>query len=1521
MKKFKPILPILGLAAFLLFTACAEQRPDRNYVQPNATPKSMFTGEWYYRWTVVEVPYTSAMAFEGYQGELERIKWEITESHLIAYRSYDFIPGSQPEGNPESERDTAPIAAFPILSHFDIQRDYNATTGEEYNLFEENTVDRPWNEREYMRVDWKSNSVDYGIFLYYSPAADSQDGVADVTDWIDETQVDNPEHPLFTPDYFHFVVRGWFKPMLYEVYDCLFAFESVGCGPAELKIRHSFKKVPNSDYIPESYPDYKLLTYKTIDDDGNVIEKPFYDRYDPSLLTYRPCDLAADGVGECQPIYDPIFSRFGYFRTERPVYDRQRDLTETAKIYYANRWNIWKNNLDAEGNPIDYSLRDINPIVYYANVGTPQYAFEMGLELAEEWNKAFQETTTFLSGRNRPEAVFVYKENSCSVENVNAYLKKHPEYKPEVEKYVKAIKAETITNACAVLEYVSLAGSDPFTWQQLGDLRFSFINWVDTPQLAGPLGYGPSSADPLTGEIINGVANIYGASVETYAAYATDVVRAINGDLSMPDIATGENVWRYINKNREQSLKLLSATPSEAFMNKMEERFAKAGADAETVNKEKLKGYNSNEGFERLKRIKGTKLERELLINDDILQAFAGTDWRPGDPVSDELIEKASPANWGAGQLHDRYQKKAKELMNHKTGCIYHAEFADDAILGLALELKGKPYDEIYQTLLRAIYKGVTLHEIGHTVGLRHNFEASYDSLNYFDEYWKLKRIKTDGLKQLMQSAEYNAMSVEEKRKAETEFKMQALDEMLKKNLREYQYSSIMEYGAKFNSDIHGLGRYDIAAIKFGYGKVVEAFDDRVAVPSNAEWNNLQFIYDYENIPQYLNFNSQELKNFCGEPLSEGLSDQEISDYITPYVSTVSGNKPTLSDLHKYDLIKMRKNIFYDDYLAELREMYQVRLEAWLAQKKGTYHTYRCDTGATKDITFSVADKWVYQTRNRLVPYRFCSDEFNGSYPQCRTWDEGASTLEIVSDAINQYQNYYFFNNFKRDRLTWAISGVDSYMNRIFSRYFVPMANIFQFMYLYRFYVFGGLADKDIRQAYQFYADLSKGACEAANLFATVLAAPYPGRHCYYSSEYIYYPDYFFSNPDSICNQDPAHPSLFIPVGEGRYYSNDWTDHYLYKIKRIGSLYDKILALQAITYTSSPFERIDPMSDIGFFNINFYRIFKPELLRFFHGLVSERYDLSGGRIKNGEYHPKILCDYNVEETGEYFAEEDKDASLIFPATSYTINYYALLYGLAFMTSTQDRTLDFSKYLRISIKGAPDDYDWSGIPSENLIEFTEPTSGLTYRAAQTADGLSIGYALVKEVKDYYEKYWLPDKLAYDTALSDLNAVLSENLDGVSNDGRSYAKTTCGVDIGTGTGGGDVDVCIDYGLECANIEGGNFCAQNDKVPQETPDCNIYDECAEGRMPVHIQDAYGLPRCICLIPCEIVSGDDDDSGDDIVLSEADLIKLTDCFRTRSEKEENDMFIREMYFQRRVERLDIVRLFWTMFEYGTDY
>ena len=85
-------------------------------------------------------------------------------------------------------------------------------------------------------------------------------------------------------------------------------------------------------------------------------------------------------------------------------------------------------------------------------------------------------------------------------------------------------------------------------------------------------------------------------------------------------------------------------------------------------------------------------------------------------------------------------------------------------------------------------------------MGLRHNFSASTDALNYDDRYWKLY---ADSTRPRWRRSEHK--------------------------LSEFAYASVMDYGARFNSDVEGLGKYDTAAIRFGYGELIDLIPQRQA--------------------------------------------------------------------------------------------------------------------------------------------------------------------------------------------------------------------------------------------------------------------------------------------------------------------------------------------------------------------------------------------------------------------------------------------------------------------------------------------------------------------------------------------------------------------------------------------------------------------------------------------------------------------------------------------------------------------
>jgi len=84
---------------------------------------------------------------------------------LLVRKAYQIGRGRDDKGLPGGEANGTVVAAYRIESHFDIRKAYNPVTGEELNITEENTSDRPWYEREYFRVDWSTNEVANPMYL------------------------------------------------------------------------------------------------------------------------------------------------------------------------------------------------------------------------------------------------------------------------------------------------------------------------------------------------------------------------------------------------------------------------------------------------------------------------------------------------------------------------------------------------------------------------------------------------------------------------------------------------------------------------------------------------------------------------------------------------------------------------------------------------------------------------------------------------------------------------------------------------------------------------------------------------------------------------------------------------------------------------------------------------------------------------------------------------------------------------------------------------------------------------------------------------------------------------------------------------------------------------------------------------------------------------------------------------------------------------------------------------------------
>jgi hypothetical protein len=979
---FKAMAAGLALVFFAGVGACAQNVGDINRVQPNFVRKADFAeGEWYIRQTVADVPPMAALAFVGLQLDMEKVRWEITESHLLAFRSHERFPGLNPmvdhdakeigdtpylegadDGHYNDFYKDAPVAAYRIVGHFDIQRMYNTSTGEQTNVIVENASDRPWYEREYMRVDWSANQIrhytaDIGRggwldFAQYIPEDVGGDWAFRMEtrgadgEWVDH--VVDPTREDYDADrhaeYIDFTTRLFVAPPTIAFAGrllpaCYLIAGTYDCTSAEVKVRTSILRVPEEQvFHPRVYDDHEMM-------------------------------------------------KFGFFRTERMLFNRRQGQTDQGRLRFANIHNIWENAYDAQGNLLPYERRTPKPIYYTLSPNYPEELIPAAEQMARNWSRALARAVAGAQGHDLEiiEAQFPTDEGG---QYVNRGL-----YRLNYNEDGKA---------------------------RIGDLRHNFIYWVDNPQLSSPLGYGPSSADPETGEIISGQAFVYGAAVDRYAQHAMDVVDALMGEYDIDDISSGADVRRFMEEHidRVDPRGLHFHGPDHLHHEigqlhidelRLENLRPEKHTRLEAIRQIGLDDPLFEGRSQRMKRLEGTPFEA-MMINDEIRASLPTPDLARS-PITQEVIDASRPFTTGlVDGMHDE-KLRMDWASKH---CVWLQEFADPSVFGLAQFIKGKIEDEgwsredAYQYLREAIYASVMDHEIGHTMGLRHNFQGTFDSINYFDEYWNQRR----------ENLNQNPVTYDH------------LDEMasltqnqLEGRMREYQYSSIMDYSGRFSSDTKGLGRYDEAAVIFAYGEAVEVFETV----------------------------GNQFRTRYFEQYSGGASRFE---------NRGSPAYPHLLDTTHYTRIPFMMG---DGNMNEgLQRMRTRRLVPY-------------------EVVRSMRDPSHPQHTNRWaeVPYMFCSDEQVGTHASCHRWLEGADVWEQARFLMDSWQNYYWFSNFRRHRWGWQASSV---LNRSYSRYFAYLPNFYQH-WLWGIYI-GREVDEQLQQIYMQNAAI-EGVNFLSNVLAT----------------------------------------------------------------------------------------------------------------------------------------------------------------------------------------------------------------------------------------------------------------------------------------------------------------------------------------------------------------------------------------------------------------------------------------------------
>ncbi len=1489
MKTTEKVMNVFKKLAFVLVTVslliggCAQDVGEIDRTQLNILDKKDLEGEWYMRMTTTEAPYSSIFTFIGDTSKLERGVFEITESHLLFYRTYEFVENAQEIGlkadtdrpylvwlpgdtaeytpNPYQARDKkfaeglllagtdgatevecdgkspkgdggmhefcreqtannyaycghtpgtalverthanarcvsptryvftgAPLAAYPIESHMDVIWGYNPGTGEKNNVLEENTSDRFWYEREYLRVDWGSNDVvNYefsltSILRTYFQGNYALNSVY-LTNFEGEAAPEEEQFRVFrsedgVPEYIDYVTRYVIQaPAVYYEYwgsnvpACVFYPHYVGgvyeCTSEEIKARTAFMKVDaEDDYIPWQYDDF-------------------------------------------------LMDKFGYFRSERQVYDELYYGTYQGVQRNIARFDIWDTHpLKADGTP-DYAAMNPVQIVYYLSQDYPRDLVPAANELARQWSKPFEDVVAFHKGADAvPEGgMFILCENNNDDAQA-AIAAGHP-------------VAEYDHPACADMDYQKLNG----------DLRYNFLFAVNPPSANGLLGYGPPSADPLTGKIISSGAYIYIPNLRLMVNRAADMVELMTGYLDYKAMITGNTV----NQKYATAQLAIGDSPPPATM-------ADAQNMASNLIGSDVQMRVKNFGFEksdqdwahmRMSLIKGNpELDKAMIF--DVFRRM----WKDpamlvegGGPLTDQQYERMALRNWAN---HAGFAKERDLRVEYAKRNMYRADFADGAMIALAkgwkdrynsqictavttamadgealeflpddfnivkesckekqagqlrkeeeaptLYLLKEEYDpnrpaagdtcmyidqvgyepgyywvntctvqklgwqiahaiqfdenrdemehwapspwlantsspevaksqkfvrtiaeglreEMVQEFKEAEFLSIALHEVGHTVGLRHNFEGSTDAMNFPKKFWDLKVAKAADGKSYVPIDLWGQ---------ETDYQ-----KML--GLRGYQYSSIMDYGAKDGSFWKGLGLYDMAAVKFGYGGILEVFDTDAAVIADIDDNWMKY---------------------TAEPDAEGV--------LSP--------APVKTDA--YQLETLFKRVHYTqipNVLGSVENIYK-RKEVALDDIRGE----RCESdadcaggGGCKDCTVcrnQLGKKYCTTASLLEVPYRFCSDEYAARTPTCDMWDEGVDAYELVRNTVDDYWWYWPFWGrwhgsvlFSDSNYAWRIKWQFSRLKRQFQWWAINYARFNQNDWWQK--EFGMPWEEDINGGLSG----ALGAAESFNTLINVFAIPSSSGSTAYEAVYGYNSRTDQYEYSTAYNYDDLSNRFILEEDYGKFSGRPMYPSYAFWGEDVmaisgGAIFDRLAAFEALTDPTTDFLNIEEDSDARKYLISYFTFFPDKLINILGGLTthrSENYAACVVHDANGKPNHLRLRDVrNADDAdfckdGKYLFPEEVDYDFI--TTWYRIPMLAAYFGMSLMINDYDRR--FMDATRIFLKGNQNEIE---LPDDALVaEFTDPMTGKTFVAFKVGeeDEHDIAYHLILKANEALAK---------------------------------------------------------------------------------------------------------------------------------------------------------------------------------------
>ncbi len=874
---------------------------------------------------------------------------------------------------------------------------------------------------------------------------------------------------------------------------------------------------------------------------------------------------------------------------------------------------------------------------------------------------------------------------------------------------------------------------------RLGDLRYNMVNIINTPQTPSPWGIMVDADDPVTGEKVATSVNEWGHILDLVAQSTTDLLRWINGEVSDAQIQSGAYLRDWVNATAlgTKAHKPMVLDPAEAqsrlrsidsSMSKMNGLTAADARLPKEIQRQKAAknlaaalgpSIDSNLEAFRTKMI-GSPFEASMMT-PELLKA-AGFDPQTLPAQSDAVLAQASPLRGMNPTLRRKLNHlRGKTLAERGTCMVEQPE--PDALVGMARQaqrafplpdrndpdypaLKEQRDKKMYQWIREQFHISVIAHEMGHSVGLRHNFTGSHDALNYHPEYWQLRtrngkehfctlgkdgkltgasNFKDDGLAPTGTLTDGSTCVGPRWYDPVTDTETNGL-------IWKWGSTTVMDYPGDQTQDMLNIGAYDKAAMRFGYADVVDVDNDALLPGGVADGSR-----DTKGAA-YL-FALDGFGGIVGSSLG-GVHYSTFNDKFGVIRNCTAQTDPT-------DPLSAKCDSFDLDYVS-LRDM----------KSAGKYGDAPLDHLPSTDANFAV------DSRNRVRhPYMFGSDEYAdfGNVPVFR-FDAGADSYEQFQFLISTYENRYIFDHFRRDRATFNSRTV---VNRSIDRYFDKVQGMTKSLALLA--ALSSTFEKDSQNPGDLMP-LALGSSDGLAMFARIMTRPEPGGYqTKYPEDSEKALPFAQAISDNYITLPPASFNIAAGSGEGRYLHNeyDYTQGYYWGHyqKWVGSAYEKEIATHFLTEGYNHFisNSKEDYIDGRYKNLNYASIYPNQIRRLFsqylqgdqttfapYVVTTGNDALTKERVARVRYLPWEKWDILQDATMNL--DYAKDAILLDPLVGWEQQYRMLISVFWFGPTTL--TMDMVDQARIYTPGGSDAVTIN--PSEQ-IRFRDPGSGIVYYA--------------------------------------------------------------------------------------------------------------------------------------------------------------------------------------------------------------